>query len=64
MKIFTVSWKIEVEAENFEEAAYIAKTVQLDKESGANSFIITDPETDDSYGITIEFSDDDNKTFH
>lgn len=39
---YKVTWIIEVSAESFEEAAQLAREIQLDKESLATHFTVTD----------------------
>lgn len=42
MPEYKVMWEIDVEADSHEEAAGFAKNLQLDLESTANFFVVTD----------------------
>lgn len=45
MKTYTVDWSIDIDAETPEEAARIAKEIQLDSKSIANFFTVFDGES-------------------
>lgn len=53
-KIYLVTWKIEVSAENPEQAAWQAKWIQIDPDSVANHFEVTDEEGNTTFVWTEE----------
>ena len=44
---YRVTWIIDLDAESFEDAARLAREIQLDPDSLATHFMITDPHGDD-----------------
>lgn len=44
---YRVTWTIDLDAESFEDAARLAREIQLDPDSLATHFVIRDPHGDD-----------------
>jgi len=65
MKIFNVSWTILVSCDTPEEAALIAKEVQLDENSGATVFNVNEEDNiKETYTIDLAEIKPKNTTFH
>lgn len=61
MAFYTVLWEIELDAENPEEAANIAKNIQLDIDSEANTFIVID---ENKQAVQVNLITFDDSTLH